>query len=97
MANAKIDAALTKMARQKPKAVVVAEATVRIAQEPIVVRQSGDLSFTRGENADPADATLLLFDPKISAYRAVLTPPGTSWELVAKRQGPQLWKPGMRT
>ena len=92
-----IDAALTSIARKKPKAVVMAEATVLIAQEPIVVKESGELSFTRGEKADPAAATILLFDPKIHGYRAVLTPPGTSWELVRKQQGPSLWKPGQKT
>ena len=94
--TSKLDAALTRLAGRR-KAVVMAEATVRIAQEPIVVRESGDLSFTRGAKADPASATLLLLDPKMGAYRAVLTPPGTSWELVRKKQGPSLWKPGMKT
>lgn len=90
----KIDRAIA-AATKKPKAVVLGEVTVRVAQEPIVVRTSGELAFTRGPDANAADATLLLFDPAIQAFRAVLTPPGTSWELVEKRQGPQLWKPGM--
>jgi hypothetical protein len=94
--TAKIDGAVARAAR-KAKAVVMSEATIRIAQQPIVVRESGELAFTRAPNADPAAATLLLLDPKIGAYRAVLTPPGTSWELVRKQQGPQLWQPGMKT
>ncbi len=96
MSTPRIEAALTARAR-KPKAVMLAETKVRIAQEPIVVKASGELAFSRGRDADPAAATLLLFDPKIGAFRAVLTPPGTAWELVEKRQGPSLWQPGMRT
>lgn len=73
------------------------QVTLAVALTPIVVRSSGELSFTRGEHADPEAATLLLFDPQLKGFRPVLTPPGTSWELVEKRQGPTLWKPGVKT
>lgn len=92
-----VDAAIARLAKRKPKAVVLREQTIAIADEPIIVRASGEMSFTRGERSDPQAATLLLFDPKIGAFRPVLTPPGTAWELVEKKQGPSLWKPGMRT
>lgn len=92
--NPSIERALRK---PKQKAVLIAEATVRITQEPILVKASSELAFNRAEDADPLVASLLLFDPKIGAFRPVLTPPGTSWELVEKRQGPTLWKPGMRS
>ena len=82
-------------ARRGPRPVVMAEQTVRITQDAIAVKSSGDLSFSRAEDADPNVATLLLFDPSVGAFRPVLTPPGTSWELVEKRQGTKLWKPGM--
>lgn len=94
--NGKIDQAVTKVKR-KAQAVVMAEVAVRIAQQPIVVRASGELSFTRAADADPAAANLLLFDPQLGAYRAVLTPPGTSWELVEKKQGTSIWIPGGST
>ena len=81
-------------ARKGPKAVVLREEAVRLGPA-IAVKQSGDLAFTRAEDADPTIATLLLFDPAIGAFRPVLTPPGTSWELVEKRQGSTLWHPGM--
>jgi len=97
MSNEKIERALTQHAQRKPKAVVLAETTIRITQEPIYVKGSGELSFSRAEDAEPGVATLLLWDPKIGAFRPVLTPPGTSWELVEKKQGPSLWRPGMRT
>jgi hypothetical protein len=82
---------------RKPKAVVLGQMTINVAAEPLVVRRSGELSFTRAANADPAAATLLLFDPAIGGYRAVLTPPGSAWELVEKAQGPSVWRPGMPT
>lgn len=97
MTNAKIEQAVNAHARRKPKAVVMVEAVIRITQEPIVVKASSELAFTRAEDADPGIATLLLFDPRIGAFRPVLTPPGTSWELVEKKQGPAIWRPGMRT
>ena len=97
MSNAKIEQAMTARARRKQKAVVMAEVTIRLTQEPIVIKASSELAFTRAEDADPAIATLLLWDPKIGAFRPVLTPPGTSWELVEKRQGSGLWHPGMRS
>lgn len=84
-------------ARKGPRPIVLSETTIRITQEAIAVKASGDLSFSRAEDSDPAIATLLLWDPKINAFRPVLTPPGTSWELVEKRQGMGLWHPGMRT
>jgi hypothetical protein len=95
MSETKVTEAVARVAKKKQKAVVLAETTIRIAQEPIVVRESGDLSFTRG--ADPTQTNLLLWDPQIGAFRAVLTPAGSSWELMTKRQGPQLWKPGQPT
>lgn len=97
MSNAKIEQALTSHARRKGKAIVLAETTIRLTQEPIIVKGSGELSFTRARDADPAAATLLLFDPKMGAFRPVLTPPGTAWELVEKKQGPSIWRPGMPT
>lgn len=81
--------------RAKQQAVVLAELSIRVAEQPIVVQESGDLAITRGEQADPSQAAMLVWDAKINAFRAVLMPPGTSWELVARRQGPALWKPGM--
>lgn len=76
--------------------VVISVVEVPVAQEPIVVRASGDLSFNRGAKANPTLAHMLIFDERLGAYRAILTPPGTSWELVEKRQGPRIWKPGER-
>ena len=76
------------------KPVVLAELTIRVAEEPIVVRKSGELAFTRGKDSDPMAATLLLYDPAIRAFRAVLTPKDSAWELVEKRQGTALWTPG---
>ena len=81
--------------RKGPRPVVLREQTVRLTQDAISVKASGDLAFTRAEDADPTIATLLLFDPKLGAFRPVLTPPGTSWELVQKQQGSTLWHPGM--
>lgn len=92
-----VDAAVARLAKRKPKAIVLQQQSLAIADEPIVVRHSGEMSFTRGERADPATPNLLLWDPRINAWRAVLTPPGTAWELVEKQQGPSIWKPGMRT
>ena len=95
--NPKVEAALTAHARRKAKPVVLAETTIRLTQDAIKVKKSGDLAITRAEDADPNAATLLVFDPKIGAFRPVLTPPGTSWELVQKQQGPGLWTPGKPT
>lgn len=78
----------------QPQAVVLAEATIRIAQGAIKVTESGQFAFSRGDAADPQLAHMLVYDAKVQAYRAVLTPPGTSWELVEKKQGPGLWTPG---
>ena len=87
-----IEKALTSQAAKKAEQIGVM--SVKVAAAPLQISASHQLAFTRGKEADPADATLLLFDPKIGAYRAVLTPPGTSWELVEKRQGPGIWTPG---
>lgn len=84
-------------AAEQPKAVVLAETTIRITQDAIQVTKGGDLSFTRGPKADPTLAHLLLYDATVGAYRPVLTPAGTSWSLEEKRQGPGLWQPGMPT
>jgi hypothetical protein len=97
MSTENIERALTQSAQRKPKAVVLAETTIRITQEPIVIKGSGELSFTRAADSNPAVATLLLWDPKIGAFRPVLTPPGKSFELVEKQQGPSIWRPGMPT
>ena len=86
-----------KVPTPQPAPIVLHEAKVRIVNDPIRVQGSGELAFTRAAEADPGVASLLLFDPAISAFRPVITPPGTAWELVEKRQGPRLWKPGMRT
>lgn len=97
MSNDVIDKAVAaSTARRGPKPVVLTEQTIRLGM-PIAVKGSGELSFTRAEDADPSVAMLLLFDPKLGAFRPVLTPPGSSWELVEKRQGANLWHPGMRT
>jgi hypothetical protein len=93
----KVDAAVARVARHKPRAVVLEEQTIAIAQEPIVVRASGEVGVTRSERSDPTIPNVLLWDPQLHAWRAVLLPPGTSWELVEKRQGPTVWRPGMRT
>lgn len=97
--NTKVDAAAAKvLGRQKrPKAVAIREVPVPIVEQPIVVRASGELAFTRGEKASPHLAHILIYDEGLNAYRPVLTPPGTSWELVEKRQGPRLYVPGERT
>lgn len=80
-----------------PMAITMREVKMLVTDQAIIVRRSGELAFTRGAQAKADEATLLLFDPKIGAFRPVLTPPGTAWELVEKRQGPQLWKPGQPT
>jgi hypothetical protein len=80
-----------------PRAVVLEQHSIAIIPEPILVRKSGEMSFTRAERADPESATLLLFDPTLNAFRPVLTPPGTAWELVEKQQGPVIWRPGMQS
>lgn len=79
----------------QPEAVTMQQMSIAVAFDPLMIRASGELSFTRAPDADPRSATLLLFDPTIGGYRPVLTPPGTAWELVEKRQGPSLWQPGM--
>lgn len=88
------------MTVEKPpaeEAIVVRQVTVGLIEKPIVVQASGELAFTRGSRSNPALAHMLIFDEAVGAYRVVLTPPGTSWELVQKQQGPSLWKPGMPT
>lgn len=84
-------------AKRAAQPVLLSEVKIRVADRGIVVRGSGQLSFTRALDADPKQAVLLLYDPKLQAFRPVLVPPGTSWELVEKRQGSNLWKPGSST
>jgi hypothetical protein len=94
--EAAVDAVNAKRAT-RPKPIVLNEAKVRIAEKALRIKASGELAFTRGKDADPALAHLLVFDEKLGAYVAVLTPPGTSWELVEKRQGTGIWTPGLPT
>lgn len=91
--NGRIDRAVALAGKPKTKAVRIGAMQIKIADRPIVVKASHELSFTRGADVDPADANLMIYDPTIKAWRAVLTPPGTSWELVAKQQGPTIWTP----
>lgn len=81
--------------KRKARAVVIGETTIRVTQDAIKVTGSHQLWFTRPADADEGEARLLVFDPAVQAFRPVLTPPGMTLELVEKRQGPQLWKPGM--
>ena len=94
--SSRVDRAVAKVAGQQKaaKAVAIQQVTLGVVEQPIVVRESGDFSFTRGAKSPAALAHILVFDEAVGAYRAVLTPPGSSWELVTKKQGPQLWRPG---
>jgi hypothetical protein len=93
--SGKIDQAVAQVnARKAKQPVLLREARVRVTQDPLIVRGSGELVITRAEDADPTVASLLLFDPTIGAFRPVLLPPGKSFELVERRQGPSLWTPG---
>lgn len=97
MTSQKVQRAVAKVnARQKANAAVLQQVTIPVTREAIRVTGSGQLAFTRGKQTDDR-AMLLLFDPKLGAFRPILTPPGTSWELVEKRQGPSLWQPGRPT
>ena len=95
MTNANIDAAIAASKAKKQKAIVISETTILVTEGAIKVTKSGDLALTRGKESDPTTAEMLVFDPAVGAFRPVLMPPGTSWELVEKRQGPGLWHPGM--
>lgn len=97
--NGKIDQAVAQVNARKPKGgkpVLLREVKVRVTDEPLIVRKSGELAITRAEDADPTTASMLLFDPKLGAFRPVLLPPGKSFELVEKRQGSGIWTPGGR-
>ena len=91
-----VDRAIAKvLAEPDAKPARLAQVTIRVTTEPLRITSSGELSFSRGEKSPPALASLLVWDPDVGAFRPVLTPPGSSWELVQKAQGPQLWKPGL--
>lgn len=92
-----IDRAITAAARPRPRAQAImrAEATIRVASAPVHVRKSGDLRIVRQPNADPDDGLLLVYDAKLDAYRPVLMPPGSAWELVETkpRERRTIWLP----
>lgn len=94
--NTEISEAVAKVNSRKPKTVMLTETPIRITKDAIRVEKAGDLAFTRADDADPNIATLLLFDPAVGAFRPILTPPGSAWELVPKAQGTRLWQPGDR-
>lgn len=82
-------------ARRRPRvqAVERADVTIRLANPPLRVRKSGDLTLRRTPDADPDDAVFLVYDPRVDAYRPVVLPPGTRWELTEKSSGPMIFLP----
>lgn len=91
--NTKIHDAVARVNQRKAKTITLRQISIAVTDAPIRVSKSGELGFKRDPKSDANEALLLIFDPKVKAFRPVLTPPGTAWELVEKKQGPQLWTP----
>lgn len=89
--NGSVESAIGKVLKRKK--VRIGVVGVKLVDQPIMLTESHQIGFTRATESEPHVASLLLLDPKIGAYRAVIAPPGTAWELVEKKQGPAIWTP----
>lgn len=89
--NGSVESAIGKVLKRKK--VRIGVVGVKLVDQPIMLTESHQVGFTRAKGSEPHVASLLLLDPKLGAYRAVIAPPGTSWELVEKKQGPAIWTP----
>lgn len=86
---------MTAAPQVRVQAVMRAERKIVFTDTPVIVRKSGDLSIVH--EADTADGRLMVYDGRMRAWRPVVLPPGTRWELAEKRSGPLIFlPPGVR-